>query len=91
MLVVQHRCQGMQKIQNGKEFIVGTENDFIHKLKRENPNKRFYPVGTICKDMKLTNLKGIVSALENMEYKVIIPENIRVKAKKALDRMLKVK
>jgi len=40
--------------------------------------------------MKLTNLKSIVSALENMEYEVTIPENIRAKAKKALDRMLEV-
>lgn len=79
------------KNSNSKEYIIGTEDDFINKLKRENPNKRFYSVRTICKDMKLINLRGIVSALENMEYEVIIPENIRVKAKKALDRMLKVK
>lgn len=74
-----------------KEFIVGTEDGLIHRLQKENPNKKFYPFNTVCKDMKITDLKSIVTALEKMRYKISIPDNICIKAKRALDKMLELK
>jgi len=70
------------------EFIVGTENGLVHKLKKENPEKVFYPTGAICKDMEKINLEKIFHCLENMQYQIKVPEKIRYKAKKALERML---
>jgi len=74
------------------EFIIGTEMGILHPLRKKNPRKKFYSPSSdvICQDMKLTTLEKIVSALENMQYQIDIPERIANKAKRALDRMLKV-
>lgn len=78
------------KESKAKEFIVGTENGLLYELQKENPDKKFYPCNTVCEDMKRTSLESVLRSLEEMKYKIAVPENIRIYAKKALDRMLKV-
>ncbi|MCG2675819.1 quinolinate synthase NadA [bacterium] len=80
------------KKSEAKEFIIGTEMGIIHRLKKENPNKKFYPASEnlICPSMKLITLKEIAQSLEEMRYKIEIPEEIRKRAKKSLNRMLAV-
>lgn len=75
-----------------REFIVGTELGIIYRLKRDNPQKEFYvPTDQfICANMKLTTLGWVARSLEKMVYKVTVPEDIAVKARKALERMLEV-
>ncbi len=73
-----------------KEFIVGTEDNFVYRLKIDNPDKKFYPVNTVCEGMNEITLKKVRSALERMEYSVRIQEKIRLKAKRALDKMLTI-
>jgi len=75
------------------EFIVGTETGLIYRLKKENPEKSFYPLrrDMICPNMKKTTLKSILNALQKMEHVIKVPEKIRIPAKKALDRMLEIK
>ncbi len=75
-----------------KEIIIGTEKGIIHRLQKENPEKKFYLASEklICPDMKLTNLGKVATALEKMKYQIKVPEDIRVKAKNALERMLAV-
>ncbi|MDD4144997.1 MAG: quinolinate synthase NadA [Prolixibacteraceae bacterium] len=74
-----------------KEFIVGTEINFVYRLKADNSGKLFYPVNTLCEGMNLISLEKIKWSLENMEYKVMVPDKIRAGAKIALDKMLEVK
>ena len=74
-----------------KEFIVGTEMNFVYRLKADNSGKLFYPVNTLCEGMNLISLEKIKWSLENMEYKVMVPNKIRAGAKIALDKMLEVK
>lgn len=76
-----------------KDFIIGTEIGIIHRLQKESPDKRFYPLrkDMICPNMKKTNLQNIYEALNHMKYIVKVPEDIRQKAKISLDRMLTVK
>ena len=64
----------------------------LHTLQKENPNKSFYSPSNliVCKDMKLTKLEDVVSALESMEYQVRISDEAAMKAKKALNAMLKL-
>ncbi len=71
-------------------FIVGTELGLIYRLKKENPNKDFYLLSTnmICPNMKFTNLQKVVRSLEEMSPQIEVPEDIRIKAKTCLDRML---
>jgi len=75
-----------------KEMIVGTELGIIHRLKKENPGKRFIPVSeqAICPDMKLITLEKVLRSLEEMSPEVKIPKGIRLRAKAAVDRMLKI-
>jgi len=74
------------------EMIVGTEMGIIYRLRKENPGKKFLPVSeqAICPNMKLITLEKILWSLEEMSYKVEVPEAIRLKAKAAVDKMLAV-
>jgi len=74
------------------EMIVGTEIGIIHRLKKENPGKKFIPVSeqAICPNMKLITLEKVLWSLEEMAPVIKVPEKIRLKAKKAVDRMLEV-
>jgi quinolinate synthase len=75
-----------------KEIIVGTEIGIIYRLRKENPGKKFMPVSeqAVCPTMKLITMEKIIWALEEMSYEVKVPEQIRVRAKGAVDRMLEV-
>lgn len=81
------------KASSEKEFIVGTEIGLLHRLKKENPDKIFYPLrkDMICPEMKKTTLESLLRALKEDTYLIKIPEEIRVPAKKALDRMLEIR
>ena len=75
-----------------REFIIGTEVGILHPLSKANPGKRFFPAdpNMVCIDMKKIGLEEILSALESLGPEVKVPEEIRVKAKGAVDRMLAV-
>ena len=81
------------KASDAKEFIVGTETGILHRLKKENPDKIFHPLrkDMVCPNMKKTMLTSLLRALKEMNYLIKVPEEIRVPAKRALDRMLEIK
>ena len=80
------------KQSKAKEFIIGTESGMLYKLRKENLDKKFYMPTThlICANMKLTTLGWVAHSLENLVYEVKVPDDIRGKAKKTLERMLNV-
>jgi len=75
---------------NAEEVIVGTEIGILHRLRKENPGKKFIPASeqAICPRMKLITLETVLWSLENMSHQVKIPEDIRLRAKAAVDKML---
>ncbi|MCK5533631.1 quinolinate synthase NadA [bacterium] len=75
-----------------KQIIVGTEVGLLHKLRNENPKKNFYPVSEsiICPDMKITTLEKVYWALENMKYEIKVSSDLRFKAKRGVDEMVKI-
>ncbi len=73
-----------------KEFIVGTEDNFVYRLKSDNPDTKFYRVNTLCEGMNTITPEKVKFALDRMEYKVHVPEETREKAEIALDKMLLV-
>ena len=81
------------KASDAGEFIVGTETGIIHRLKKENPDKIFYPLrkDMVCPNMKKTMLTSVLRALKEMNHVIKVPEEISVPAKRALDRMLEIK
>ena len=76
-----------------REFIIGTEVGMIYRLKKENPEKQFYALSekAVCQNMKKTNLEAVLRALQTLEPRVSVPEDIVVQAKRAIERMLEVK
>jgi len=74
------------------EMIIGTEKELIYRLRKENPEKKFIPASeqAICPDMKLITLEKVLWALKEMAFEVKVPEAIRLRAKVAVDKMLRV-
>jgi quinolinate synthase len=77
---------------SAKEIIVGTEIGIIYRLRKENPDKSFFPVSeqAVCPRMKLITLEKILWSLEEMAPEIQIPEPVRVKAAKAVEKMLEI-
>jgi quinolinate synthase len=72
------------------EFIIGTETGILHKLRRENPHKRFYAVNdlALCPHMKMNALENVETALRTLKPEVKVPESIRERAWRPIQRML---
>ncbi|MCL6471298.1 MAG: quinolinate synthase NadA [Firmicutes bacterium] len=77
---------------DAEEFIIGTEVGILHRLEKENPGKKFYPAyeRAVCPNMKRTTLEKVLFALQDMEHVIKVPEDIAVRAKLAIDRMLEI-
>lgn len=77
---------------DANEIIVGTEVGLIYRLKKDNPAKEFYPASerAVCPNMKRTTQEKILWALEELKEEVRVPQEIRIRAKKAIDRMLEI-
>ncbi len=75
-----------------RSFIVGTEAGILYRLKLENPDKEFILASPalICPNMKLTSLEDILASLQTMKPVVTVSDDIRVPAKRALDRMIAI-
>ena len=71
-----------------QEMIVGTETGILHRLRRENHNKKFYPASkyAVCPNMKLNTLEKILWSLEDMKHEIRVPKKVRLRAKKAVDK-----
>ena len=74
-----------------ERFVIGTEQGILHRLRKENPEKEFLPIGDLkCEDMKKITLEKLRDALEKRQHEVVVPEEIAKKARKAIERMLAV-
>lgn len=73
------------------KFIIGTEEGLIHKLKKENPAKEFYSLGSakICINMKQTNLQALYASLSDEFFQINLEQQVIEKAAKALEEMIK--
>jgi len=73
-----------------KTFLVGTEEGMLYRLKKENPDKKFYSAGTakMCQGMKRTRLEDVHKALLKNQYAMELPVDIMDKARSSLQKML---
>jgi len=74
------------------EMLVGTEVGILHRLRKENPGKTFHPVdeGMVCPNMKKATLENLRDCLRDMSPRVTVPEDVAVRARRAIDAMLAV-
>ena len=75
---------------DANEFIIGTEVGILHRLMKENPQKRFYTITRLadCSNMKLISLEKVLWSLEDLVYQIKVPDDIAAKARIAIQRML---
>jgi quinolinate synthase len=80
------------KTSAAKRFIVATETGIIHALKKQNPQAEFFPATdrAVCPNMKKITLDKVIGSLEDMQFKITVPDEIRIRAKRSLDRMVEI-
>ncbi len=74
------------------EFIVVTEAGLIHALEKAAPGKRFFELypRMLCPNMKLTTLQKVRDCVANFTGEILVPEEIRVRALSAVERMVAI-
>ncbi len=70
-----------------KRFLVVTECGLSDRLAMEVPDKTFVKGCKLCTFMKVTTLEDVRDSLKFMRYEIEVPEEIRVPAERALQRM----
>lgn len=77
---------------DNKKFIIGTEMGVMHKLKKDNKDKKFFLLspGLLCFNMKKTALEDVLDALKYDQYEINVDEEIREKSLVSLNRMLEL-
>ena len=75
-----------------KRFIVATEIGMTYPLKKQNPEAEFIAASdrAICPNMKKITLEKVAWSLEDMQCKITVSEEVGIKARKALDRMVEI-
>jgi quinolinate synthase len=87
--------EGMIKrpaLSDADEFIVATEVGILHRLRRENPSKRFFAANerAVCAYMKVTTLPKVRRALTEMTHRITVPAPIANRARRAIERMIAI-
>lgn len=85
--IIRYVCESPKK-----EFIIGTEIGILHRLRKDCPAKKCYPLSTaaICSNMKKTDLNKVRNALISLQPRITVPEEIAYRARCAIERMLAV-
>lgn len=78
-------------------FIVATEPGIIHQMEKAAPNKYFIPAPAMnncacneCPYMRLNTLEKLYLAMKNKTPEITLPEDIRTRALKPIQRMLEM-
>ncbi|NLV21181.1 MAG: quinolinate synthase NadA [Syntrophomonadaceae bacterium] len=81
------------KDSSAQEFIVGTEEGFLHSLRKHCPDKTFYLARSnfVCQEMKMIRLEELALSLEKLQEQIEVAEDIRQKAYRSLQNMLEIK
>jgi len=80
------------KTSDATEFIVATEMGILYRLRNENPGKKFYAPSNraICPNMKKIDLEKVLWALQDMQHRVTVPEEVANKARHSITAMLEL-
>ncbi len=75
-----------------KRFLVATETGILHQLRKANPAKTFDPINedAVCRFMKTITPDKLLRSLRDMVFEVTVPEDIRAKAARAVERMIEL-
>lgn len=80
-----------------EEFIVATEAGILHQMQKQAPNKVLIPAPpenacacNNCPHMKRNTLEKVYLCMEYEQPEILMDEDLRIQAKKSLDRMLEI-
>ncbi|MFH1018884.1 MAG: quinolinate synthase NadA [Pseudomonadota bacterium] len=81
-----------------KRFVVGTEIGLIQKAQQLYPEKEIHPIyqhkscdqACACPYMKITTLDSVLRSLRTETHVITLPEEIRVRALRSVNRMLEL-
>lgn len=75
-----------------EEFVVATETGILHRMRKENPGKKFYPANenSVCEYMKMITLDKLHDSLKYDRFEVKVPEDLAEKARQPIERMLSI-
>jgi quinolinate synthase len=73
-----------------KELLIGTEIGILHRLKKEAPDKAYYPISTnaVCPQMKMITLPKILMSLEQEKPRIDLSPEVMERARRPIERML---
>ncbi len=91
-----YSTEGMMKHvenSNANQFVIATEVGILHRMNKLKPESEFYPMSedSVCEYMKMITLEKLLNTLKHDEYEVKVPEDIAVKARIPINRMLEIK
>jgi quinolinate synthase len=80
------------KRSQNREFIIATEQGVLYQLTKDCPDKTFYLASDkmVCSNMKKTTLEKVKNSLIQLEPRIIVPEEIRLRAVGSLQKMLAI-
>ncbi len=78
------------KQSGAKQFMLITECGMSDLLRQKFPEKQFITPCSICPYMKSINLENALESLEKEKFEVKVPEAVRQRAQRALERMLEI-
>jgi len=75
-----------------RRFIIGTEKGLIYRLQKLHPQHEFYLPSelVVCPTMKKNRLEFVVECMQKRAPEIVIPEDVRVKALAAVEKMLAI-
>ena len=76
----------------GRSFIVATEEGILHQMRRAAPDKELIaaPPDENCSCNTCPHMEKLYRALESLSPSIDVPEPVRVRAKRPIDRMLEM-
>jgi quinolinate synthase len=85
------------EVNDATEFIVATETGILHQMQQNSPHKTFIPAPPTnscacndCPHMKLNTLEKLYLCMEYEVPEITMDENLRLAAKKPMDRMMEI-
>lgn len=80
-----------------QKFLVGTEANIIHAMKKAAPDKEFIPIPTLsgcacneCPHMKRNTVVKLRDCLRDLRPEITVPEDLRLQALRPIEAMFRV-
>jgi len=73
-------------------FIVATEVGILHRLEKAYPKKKFFAANerASCAYMKVTTLPKVLAAIEELQHRITVPDDIARRARLSIERMVAI-